>query len=317
MMSRRDWITVGILALAGCDNAAGDEVPRVPDGRFPAVVADHLPSPLTAKNLGALEAIAAGMLVRRGPCLVLGMGPQEPVIVWEKGTTINRTAEGAIAIVPRSGIRITEGDTLHGAGGSLPLGQPISDFTNEPVPDECAVGDAVFVHSVEQVEAAPSKPVDDRRPPPPPPSPSLSFLDAVMNSDPGGGTVIATIRGIDDPREALFIHLLATIRNGEGHQNSPACLREIDDQMLVRLSGKFDDLYRTGDCRWNDGGVVLRRDERKAVFVSANLDCDGRTLCAAEGARVYGNVGGEGQGYILRPTIGGWEMRTVGVSWMS
>ena len=125
------------------------------------------------------------------------------------------------------------------------------------------------------------------------------------------------IRRVDDPREALFEHLLAGMRDKQGQRNTPACLRQVDDVLFARLSQRFDELYRASECRWSNEGVVLRREAKEAVFLSANLDCDGKNRCVAEGARVYGNVGGEGQGYILRPVPGGWEISTVGVSWIS
>ena len=66
-----------------------------------------------------------------------------------------------------------------------------------------------------------------------------------------------------------------------------------------------------------DAGVVLREDDSAAVFVDARLDCDGRARCVAEGARVFANMGGEGQGYIMRPIPGGWSIEMAGVSWIS
>ncbi|MXP13592.1 hypothetical protein GRI44_02335 [Altererythrobacter confluentis] len=311
------WLFVGVLALAGCDGTNRLDMPLVPEGKLPGTERGNLPVILTDKKLGAMEAIIEGTLVRRGPCFYFDNGPEDAVIVWEEGTTINSADERGLTILLRSGLRITEGDTLRGGGGHLPSGLPISDFTNEPVPDECATGDAVQLHSVEIVETV-RRDDPEVRPPPPPPAPVMpSFLDSVKNHDTAGGAVAGVIRGVDDPREALFIRVLSDIRDEQGHRNSPACLREIDDALFARLSQRFDELYRASECRWSDGGVVLRRDEKGAVFVSANLDCDGKDHCVAEGARVYGNVGGEGLGYILRPVAGGWEIRTVAVSWMS
>lgn len=311
------WLFVGVLALAACGGTTGLDMPLVPEGRLPDTKRGSLPVILTDKKLGAMEAIIEGTLVRRGPCFYFGNGPEDAVIVWEEGTTINSADERGLTILLRSGLRITEGDTLRGGGGHLPPGLPISDFTNEPVPDECSTGDAVQLHSVEIVETV-RRDDPEVRPPPPAPAPAMpSFLGSVKNHADAGGAVVGVIRGVHDPREALFIRVLSDIRDEQGHRNSPACLREIDDGLFARLSQRFDELYRARECRWSDGGVVLRRDEKEAVFVSANLDCDGKNHCVAEGARVYGNVGGEGQGYILRPVAGGWEIRTVGVSWMS
>lgn len=311
------WCMVGVFTLAGCDGSNWFDKPQVPKGELPGTARYDLPVILTGRNLPALEARMAGVLVRRGPCLHLDVSPEGAVIVWDQGTTIDLADERGLAIVLPSGLRVFEGDMLRGGGGNLPPGQPISDFTNEDVPEECATGDAVQFHSVEVLQTAPTDEPAGRAPPPPPPPLAPSFLDSVKGRDNDSGRVVEVIRGVDDPREALLVHVLSSIRDEQGHRNAPACLREVDIGLFDRLSRRFDELYRAGECRWSDGGVVLRRDDRGAAFVSANLDCNGRNRCVAEGARVYGNVGGEGQGYILRPVAGGWEIRTAGVSWMS
>lgn len=312
-------LVAGGLALAGCEGGNGLAKPTVPEGKFPST-GNGLPVLLTGKNLGKFEpdeGKIAGTLVRRGPCLHLGFNPDEAVIVWEEGTTISAADERGLTIVLPSGLRIAEGDVLRGRSGNLPSNRPIAAFTNEAVPDECATGAAVQIDSVEVVKTVRKVDLSGREPPPPPPPPAPSFLDTVKNHDPSGGTVEGVIRGVDDPREAVFIHLLSEIRGEQGHRNAPVCLREVDDRLFASLSQRFDQLYRAGECRWSDGGVVIRRSEKGAVFVSANLDCNGKDRCVAEGARVYGNVGGEGQGYDLRPVEGGWEISTMGVSWMS
>lgn len=303
------------LFLAGCEGTNQIDVPNVPDGKFPATERYDLPVVLTAKEPGAMGAVTASTLARRGPCLYLGTGPEEAVIVWEDGAKIDTASERGFAIVLPSGLRVVEGDKLRGAGGTLPSVEPISDFTNESVPAECATGDAVQFHGIQIVESAQGN--EPGRGPPPPPPPAPSFLENLKDNDTGEGTVREVIRGVDDPREALFMYILGEIRRDQDHRNPPACLRDVDDELYARLSQQFDEIHRAGDCRWSDGGVILRRNEKGAVFVSANLDCDGRARCVAEGARVYGNVGGEGEGYILRPVTGGWEIRTVGLSWMS
>jgi hypothetical protein len=311
------WLIAGGLVLAGCEGANGLDVPGVPDGKLPGAEPYDWPVILTRKRLDAMEASTAGTLVRRGPCFHLSSGPEEAVILWEEGTMINPADERGLTVVLPSGMHIAEGDTLRGRGGNLPTRRPISDFTDEPVPDECATGNAVQLHSVEIVETARKDTPDDRPPPPPPSPPAPSFLDTVRRHADAGGAVAGGIRAVDDPREALFMHVLSEIRDVQGRRNAPACLREVDNELFARLSQRFDELYRASECRWIDGGVVLRRDEREAVFVIANLDCDGNERCVAEGARVSGNLGGEGQGYTLQPVAGGWKIKTVGVSWMS
>lgn len=316
MTSRISLLAIAFVLIVSCGSASDVDTPHVPTGILPEPGPEQMPALLTQKDLGAIEAMAAGTLVRRGPCLLLGEGPDEPVIVWEDGTHIESSGADEIAVVLNTGIRIAEGDFLKGGGGSLPSSKPISDFTMEPVPEECAVGDAVYVHSIGEVKTISREPVNNRRPKPPPPPPSPSFLDMVKHANADESRPAAVIRGIDDPREALFEHLLASVRR-EQEPDKPACLRQVGERMFARLSQKFDDVYRAEECRWNDGGVVLRRNDRGAMLLSARLECDGRARCAGEGARVSGNLGGEGQGYVLRPVAGGWEIRTMSVSWMS
>ena len=146
------WLIAGGLVLAGCEGANGLDVPGVPDGKLPGAELYDWPVILTRKRLDAMEASTAGTLIRRGPCFHLSSGPEEAVILWEEGTMINPADERGLTVVLPSGLHIAEGDTLRGRGGNLPTRRPISDFTNEPVPDECATGNAVQLHSVEIVK---------------------------------------------------------------------------------------------------------------------------------------------------------------------
>lgn len=152
MLKIRVSLIAVCLALAGCDSLGRSDAPQVPEGRFPSTERDDLPVVLTGKRLGAREALAPGELIRRGSCFQLGSGPEEAVIVWEEGARIDATSERGFAIVLPSGLRVAEGDRLRGEGGNLPPDRPIADFTNELVPDECAIGDAVQLHSIEIVE---------------------------------------------------------------------------------------------------------------------------------------------------------------------
>ena len=129
--------------------------------------------------------------------------------------------------------------------------------------------------------------------------------------------VVANIRGIDEPREALFLHLLTELRRDKGRRHTPACLRDVSDDLFRRLSPRFANLHRAAECRWRNGGVVLRQGGGAAVLIGAKLACDGAHGCAAEGVQVTGNFGGDGQGYSMHPVPGGWEIRRVGVSWAS
>lgn len=306
------------LALVSACSSEGDRAtPAVPDGKFPVEArGDGMPVLLTYTDIGAMEAIQAGSLVMRGPCFHLSGAPDEAVILWEEGTRIVRDPERGFAVELSDGLRLAVGDMIRGGGGALPTSRPIADFAAQEVPEECATGPAVQIHSVELVEQMSMDDPEFRPPPPPPPPPAPSFLDSVRDS-PESGAEPVEVLGIEDPREALFAHVIAGLREGEGYLDRPACLREVDSDMLARLSDRFTRVFAAPMCRWDGGGVVLREDDSAAVFVDARLDCDGRSRCVAEGARVFANMGGEGQGYIMRPIPGGWSIETAGVLWIS
>ncbi len=307
-----------MLVLAACQEPGTAPTPTVPEGKLPTDEPyDDLPVLLTYTKIGAMEAIQAGSLVMRGPCFYLSGAPDEAVILWEEGTRIVREPERGFAVELPDGLRVAIGDMIRGGGGALPTARPIADFAAQDVPEECATGPAVQMHSVELVERVSMDDPELRLPPPPPPPPAPSFLDSVRDSPESSGADPVQILGIDDPREALFVHMIAGLREGEGYQNRPACLREVDGGMLARLSDRFTNVFAAPMCRWDGGGVVLRKDDSPGVFVDARLDCDGRSRCVAEGARVFANMGGEGQGYIMRPIPGGWSIETAGVSWIS
>ena len=304
--------------LSSCSDGNGTAVPAVPDGRLPSENrAAGLPVLLTYSNIGAMEAIQAGSLVMRGPCFYLSGAPDEAAILWEEGTRIVRDPERGLAVELPDGLRVAVGDMIRGGGGALPTAQPIAEFAAQEVPEDCATGPAVQIHSVELVERVTMDDPEFRPPPPPPPPPAPGLLDSVKDSPEGRAAEPVEILGIDDPREALFAHMIAGLREGEGFHNRPACLREVDSDMLARLSDRFTDVFAAPMCRWDGGRVVLREGDIPAVFVDARLDCDGRTRCVAEGARVFANMGGEGQGYVMRPIPGGWSIETAGVSWIS
>ena len=317
-MRWRGWHLVFVSLLAACSGESAKDIPEVPTGEFPAEVpGDGMPVLLTYTDIGAMEAIQAGTLVMRGPCFYLSGAPDAAVILWEDGTRIVRDRKRGVAVELPDGLRLSVGDTIRGGGGALPTARPIADFTAQDVPEECATGPAAQIHSVELVERVALDDADFRPPPPPPPPPAPGFLDSVRDSlDQNRGDRMPVL-GIDDPREALFAHMIANLREGDEFHNRPACLREVDGAMLTRLSARFADVYAAPMCRWDGGGVVLRQNDKAAVFIDARLDCDGRSRCVAEGARVFANMGGEGQGYTMQPVPGGWSIETTGVSWIS
>ena len=305
-------IALGVLACSSSETES-----KVPLGQDPEARATE-PTILTAKNVGAMEAVVGGTVVRRGSCFVLNYA-DEPVILWEEGTRLElNDQERGVVIVTPQGLRIGIGDTIKGGGGALPAAQPIQDFARETVPDNCATLSAVQIHSIEKVERVHQDDPAFRRPlpPPPPPSPSSDFLESAKSggAQTNGGT--STIADVASPREALFVHVLTQLRESE-RGDRPACLRQTDDALFARLSGQFDGLYRVGDCRWDGGGVVLRANDRSAALVDVRVQCDGKSGCVGEGAVTYGNLGGEGQSYFLEPTPSGWTITRGTTSWMS
>ena len=313
---RASFAVLALLLVAGCADVPGEgNVPAVPDFRAQEVRADGPPVLLTSKGLGGLEAIAAGELVRQGPCLYLGWGADPQLILWGDGVSIVTEKDGGWAVQLPSGERAREGDRVQGAGGGVPTSQPIQAFANEPVPEECASGGAMQVHSVESVEPAR---VPEGRPPPPPPAPAPPSIVAQLldgSVEPQGSAT--SVSGFTDPRAALFAHMIAE-RQASGPPGEAAlCLRAADDALLNQLAGKIANVHPARDCRWNDGRVVLRADDSPAIFVAVSMDCDGKRQCVAEGSTVSANMGGEGRGYFLEPIADGWSILRAGIEWMS
>ena len=310
----RRTVAALIPFLAACGQSAAP-VSEVPVGLFPEpFLPAALPVLLTSESRGALEAISAGTLRRSGDCLYLDPSAEDGLIVWGDDTVIETDGNGWVVRFP-SGLEAREGDFIRGGGGGLPTGQPISTFTKQPVPEACSTGRAVQVHSVEEVRKP--EPPDATLPdPPPPPPPAPDFLDSVIDSE-ADERGEAAIMEKADPREALFLHIVGAVRGLGSNDKRPACLRQASADMLSKIQARYEDVYAAPMCRWKDGRVVLRADDTPAAFVDAKLDCDGRSLCAGEGAVTYGNSGGEGFGYILRPVRGGWKIRKIGLSWIS
>ena len=309
---------MAILSLTGCGGGNGQE-PDVPQGRFPAVEARRSAPPviLTASGTGALEARLAGQIIRTGPCVYLEMGAEPALILWAENVRMTGKTDTDWAIETANGHQIRAGDRIIAGGGSLPAAQPIASFTDETVPEECALGDAVQVHSIESVERPAVDPaaLAAPPPPPPPPSPQDDFLSGVAKQTGnlvGDGT---DLLGFTDPREALLAHLLEEVRTN-GAEHPAACIARADGALIDRLDAKFGDVHGAQMCRWKGGALALRPNDAPAMLISASLDCDG-SRCVAEGSRVEANMGGEGHGYILRPINNGWRIQKVGYSWIS
>lgn len=319
MASSRFAVPLALLAATACSDSASTDAPTVPTTIEPQPPQRTGPLPvlLTTKNIGALEAISAGTLVKRGPCLYLSGAPDEALIVWGEDIAIEPDESRVWVVYDKgTGARFSIGDRIRGGGGSLPPAQPISDFTRQPVPEECATGAAVQVHSVEVVETVYMNDRDFLPPPPPPPPPSPSFMDGVRDNQGGTTGDSVLVQGFEDPRAALFSHVLSQYRIEDAFGPRPACLREVNAAMLERLSAQHKDIYGAAQCRWENGGVKLRRSDEAAVLVAAAIDCNGER-CLAEGSVTYGNLGGEGHGYVLTPAPGGWQIAKTGLSWIS
>ena len=305
------------VALASCGDGPGEgDVPPVPE-----FSQDHdygvLPVLLTGKNLGAMEAISAGTLTRQGSCLYLDMGLDPLLIVWGEGVEIVED-DGSWAVRLPSGQVAREGDFIEGGGGGLPPASPISDFTNEPVPDDCATAAPVQVHSIAEVRPAERRVTSTGLPPPPPPPPPPpTLIETIEMRGPEGQGPSIEIAGITDPREALFAHMLEENEGIGPDAPRPVCLMQLDPEMLARLRARSPSVHAAGACRWDEGLVVRRTDSQPAALIEVKMKCDGRSRCIAEGSRVSANMGGEGHGYVLEPVSGGWSITRTGFSWIS
>ena len=299
-----------LLTGCGADGPGSD----VPVGVWPEPGSpDASPVVLTARDMGALEAVSVGRVTRSGRCLQFGDSPGSPVIVWEEGTERVADGDGWAVRLP-GGDLVREGDRVQGAGGSLPTARPIADFTAQDVPEECSTQSAMLIHSIDEILSPP--PVDPTLPPPPPPPPQPSFLEQVRANDHRGTGRWSVVRGIDDPRDAMFAHVIAQVEADTTRQRRALCLRQATAATLERMKARFADLHSAPSCRWEDGGVFLRADDRPGALIDARIECDGID-CVAEGAVTYGNVGGEGQGYVLERSGENWRVRAIGLSWMS
>ena len=316
-MRGRFALLAATVVLAACADRPGEgDVPAVPElsqDRDYGV----LPVLLTGRNLGALEAISAGTLMRQGSCLYLDTGLDPQLIVWGERVEIVEDG-GNWAVRLPSGQLAREGDYIRGGGGGLPPGQPVADFTNEPVPDDCAVAAPVQVHSIEEVRPA------ERRvtpaglpPPPPPPPPPPTLIESIETQGARGQGPSTEITGVSDPREALLVHMIQENESIGPDAPRPICLIHVDADMLSRLRRRSSSVQPAGACRWDDGLVVRRADNQPAALVEVKMKCDGRARCIAEGSRIAANMGGEGHGYVLEPVSRGWSVRKTGLSWIS
>lgn len=304
---------LGTLALLGCSQPAPDPVTATTQP--PHTAERALPVVLTYADGPALEAIMAGTLRRRGPCLFLDTGAQPALILWGDDVRAARLNEDDWLVTNyTTNQRFREGDFLQGAGGSLPESLDLGAVTPEEIPFECERSSAVIFYGVKKADP-PNRAGGPPNPPPPPPPPP-GIIEQVKNSPPAPGFPFITVAGIADPREALFAHVIAEYRDNAQFTQRTICLTDTEGDLVERLNSRFGRIEPDRSCGWKQGGVILQSRGESALFIHAKADCSGRE-CAAEGGATYGNLGGEGHGYRMRRKSDGWTIQKSGIMWIS
>lgn len=307
-------LLAGAATLGACSAEQPEPVPEMiaPATADPSV----LPALLRDKSTAGMEAMMAGRLTRRGPCLYLDGGSRAVLILWGDDVRIARLdGEDWVVSNASTNQRFVEGDWLEGAGGYYPADRDVRRLTEDSVPQDCRFVQSGQLHGARK--ASPPDAGDGPPPPPPPPPPAPRIIDQVEQMTGGdNGFPSVRIRNVADPREALFIHALETYTDPSQYGGRHVCLSDTDAALLERLSKRFKRLHPGEACGWNDGGVVLGENGESALFVHAKVDCSG-TQCAAEAGATYGNMGAEGWGYRMRRKGNDWTIQKTGISWIS
>lgn len=300
------------LMIAGCTEQRALPVPERTEPAYTAK--DALPVLLFDASSAGMEALITGRLRRAGPCLLLDTGEGGNVILW--GSENYRVEEDEIrgwAVMLPNGDRVGEGDWLRGGGGHY--GQSAQDLATVNPPAPCAQREAVQFHSVAAISPPVSEDTAPSAPPIPPPAPTI--IDSVKRGDtPASGAPQIVIDGIADAREALFFHVISESRTASSGGAFPACLQDADADLVARLNDRLGNVFAASACGWKEGGIILKSTGDRANFFHAHIDCTGK-VCAAEGGRTYGNLGGEGYGYTMHRTVKGWTIERLGISWIS
>ena len=316
---RSALVTCMLLAVASPACAPVDESDT---GEQPGAVESPLPVILKDRSTIRMEALVSGRITRAGSCLYLEHSPGHlALILWADEDVQVARLEQSDWLVNNytSGLRIREGEMVRGEGGFYPRNADLEVLTGNEVSADCT-GPAVQLYEVTKYD--PEKPggiPDPPSPPPPGPSTDDMLLSQAFDEHWDGQRLPKRmIRGIVDPREAMFAYVLQNYKGREGNMHAHFCLRGADENLLASLSRQFGRLFPGDACSWNGPGVVVTATGEKAMFIDARIDCSGdRGFCAGSGGATYGNLGAEHGSYRLRRKGDGWQIEKLGLSVVS
>ena len=281
-----------------------------------------LPVILHGRSHPPMSARVSGTITRTGSCLYLEKAPGlRALILWgrEDVRVVRLDTTDWLVNNYTSGLRIREGEILHGSGGYYPRGADLAELTDGEVPGDCK-GPAVQLYDV--AKSDPSNPGATSSPPaPPPPAPSArdSLLAQAFDERwDDQRWPRRSIRNVADPREAMFTYILEGYEGRPGNMHPHLCLRAANEAAIARLSQRFGPLYPEAACSWSGPGVILTANGERAMYIDAQIDCTGdRGFCAGSGGATYGNLGAEHEAYRLRRKGEGWEIEKLGLSVVS
>ncbi|WP_417322369.1 hypothetical protein [Erythrobacter aureus] len=269
-----------------------------------------------------METLVSGRITRDGSCLYLEHSPGHlSLILWADEDVQVATLDETDWLVNNytSGLRIREGEIVRGGGGFYPRDADLMALTGDEVPADCA-GPAVQLYNISKYDSAKPDRIPDPLPPQPPgPSTDDMLLSQAFDERWDGQRLPRrTIKGIADPREAMFTYVLQDYKGRERNMRSHFCLRGADEHLLASLSRQFGLLFPGDACSWNGPGVVVTATGEKAMFIDARIDCSGaREFCAGSGGATYGNLGAEHGAYRLRRKGDGWQIEKLGLGVIS
>lgn len=288
-----------IAACAETPTPSTDE----PDRSLPVL-------PQDLRDVPRMEAMLGGMLTRKGDCLYLDTGENEYLIIWSDDVRAAQLDDSDWMVNDyTTGQRFREGDMVRGGGGTQPTDADLAAITEPDPPADC-IGPAVQFYDVRKYDPASPGGVPE---PPPPPPPGPSLIDMARNPDAPEGPSF-TMPGVADPREALFLLLVREFRE-RGPEPPVLCLRA-SGNLLARLQARYPALRSEDACHWQDGGVVSVDGGKRAMFLHAEVECEG-DRCFAEGGATYGNLGAEANAYRLERRGDGWRIQQLGIQIMS
>jgi len=98
--------------------------------------------PITYGLNGSMQALAHGMFVERDGCIFLDQSGGASLVLWPKGSVLQRTADGALQVSTNSGTIVWKMDeplTLGGGfvGEARNQTKQAETIIGEPIPERC------------------------------------------------------------------------------------------------------------------------------------------------------------------------------------